>query len=298
MFSRLLNAIHTEWREKPFSTTAFIRKAEEISQQSLKQFIQQWIEREDLPAPIVRATTSQAGAEWVVTVDVEQQGRGYDFFTTLGVETDAETVWEIMRVQGENTRKTFSLKAKPRKLLFNTGNDIPVDREAFYTLSNLFDDFHQVKMVYGTSRQIEAHHTLALRYQSVLADAFTEILPPLRPDAEVSEEDLQSSDPVMLGVGTDNSLLQRMAEKVGIQIGKNFFRWNNRTYGNPDDGMIAVFPSPVNKDRPVYLILANSAMQLYHMTKRHQPLPSWGVFKGDQILERGVHFVRRFEIGL
>jgi general secretion pathway protein L len=38
--------------------------------------------------------------------------------------------------------------------------------------------------VYGTTRQVEANHTAALRFQTVLAEQFTEVFSPLRQDAE------------------------------------------------------------------------------------------------------------------
>jgi hypothetical protein len=72
--------------------------------------------------------------------------------------------------------------------------------------------------------------------------------------------------------------------------------WNGRTYGDPDDGAILVYPNPFNPGRAVYLILANSALQLYQMTKAYQPVPSWAIFKGDQIVEKGYHAVDGFEM--
>jgi hypothetical protein len=47
----------------------------------------------------------------------------------------------------------------------------------------------------------------------------------------------------------------------------------------------------MGKKRVIYLFLANSAMELYHMTKRHQSLPGWALFKGDQIVDRGYRLV-------
>jgi hypothetical protein len=48
----------------------------------------------------------------------------------------------------------------------------------------------------------------------------------------------------------------------------------------------------------VYIVLANSALQLYQMTRRHQPVASWGVFKGGKLVEKGYHRTPRHEINL
>jgi hypothetical protein len=91
-------------------------------------------------------------------------------------------------------------------------------------------------------------------------------------------------------------MLVSLAALHGISVGKNFFRWRGHTYGAPEDGMFASFPSPQNPRRVVYLFLANSGIQLYQMTKRHQSMPQWAVFRGEQVIERGYDGVGRLEV--
>jgi hypothetical protein len=62
---------------------------------------------------------------------------------------------------------------------------------------------------------------------------------------------------------------------------KNTFTWKGAQYTNADDGLFVAMPNPYNAKRTVYLFAGNSALQLYQMTKRYQPLPSWAVFKGE-----------------
>jgi hypothetical protein len=73
--------------------------------------------------------------------------------------------------------------------------------------------------------------------------------------------------------------------------GRNFFVWRGKTYADVDDGFFAAVPNPRNPNRTVYLFAGNSALQLYQMTKRYQSLPSWAVFKGDAVVEKGYHEV-------
>lgn len=56
---------------------------------------------------------------------------------------------------------------------------------------------------------------------------------------------------------------------------------------DPDDGLFIALPNPLARGRLVYLFAGNSALQLYQMTKRHQYLPTWAVFKGENAVLRG-----------
>ena len=171
--------------------------------------------------------------------------------------------------------------------IFNAGNDIPVRRSDCFTYANLFDDFKNAGIAYGTSRQVEANRTLALRFQGVIADQFTEDLLPVRQDNSITDEELRTENMILLGNGGDNELLRRFAEKIGLSVGTNFFRWQGKTYANAEDGLFLVAPNPLNPERALYCFVANSGVQLWQMTRRYQPLPVWALFKGDQIVERG-----------
>ena len=49
----------------------------------------------------------------------------------------------------------------------------------------------------------------------------------------------------------------------------------------------------------LYLITANSALQLHQMTKSYaRDLPSWAVFKGEKVVDRGYHPVERFSLAV
>ena len=142
-------------------------------------------------------------------------------------------------------------------------------------------------IVYGTHRHTEANRASALRFQTILADQFTETFAPVRQDAALTDADLSSHDLILLGGSADNALVARLAPLLGIGAGKNFFRWGGKTYGEADDGLFVAMPNPWNSSKVVYVFLGNSALEVYQMTKRFQGLPSWGVWKGDQVTDRG-----------
>ena len=83
-----------------------------------------------------------------------------------------------------------------------------------------------------------------MRWQTTLADAFTEALPPVVRDSEVTRAQLAGRDLIVMGQPEDNSLTARLADRLPVRFGKNFFVFNGTTYAAPDDGLFLVLPSP------------------------------------------------------
>jgi hypothetical protein len=110
-----------------------------------------------------------------------------------------------------------------------------------YTWANLLDDWKSAKIVYGTSGQIEANHTLALRFSTAIADRFTEDLIPVVKDSEISEEEIKNSDLVLLGGIEDNILISKLVNHAGLKIHKNSFIWNGNIYSRGDEGLYLTF---------------------------------------------------------
>jgi hypothetical protein len=287
MFLKVMNGLHDRYREKPAKTSELIAAAEQIAGTPLREVVLPWIDRDDLPAVSVRARADSSAEGWQLRLTVRQDSLPYAFRMIIAVESEKAVEWKKIAVESGNEEVRLSVRHRPTRVVFNAGNDIPVRRTAYATLSNLFDDFSHTKIVYGTSHQIEANHTLALQYQTAIANQFVEYLLPLVQDAEMTEKELAANDLVILGCPADNALAQQLMPALGISYGKNTFTWKGTQYTNAEDGLFVALPNPYNARKAVYLFAGNSALQLYQMTKRYQPLPSWAVFKGENVVEKG-----------
>jgi hypothetical protein len=239
------------------------------------------------------------GKEWRVTLRTTQPADGYRLASTVAVEAGDKRHLFPTRIEGPKSTATFSVPERPRRVVFDALADFPAASDRHHAFSSFAEDFTKTLIVYGTGRQIEANHTLALRFQQVLADAFSEILPPVVPDAEVDEDDLASHDLFVLGDPRDNALLARVLPKVPLEPGPGFFRFQGQTYADGRDGVYLALPSPFAPRRVLHVVLANSPLQLHEMTKAYRPgLPAWAVFRGEKI-EREGHFPpERFEIAV
>lgn len=298
LFSEMINRIHSEFKEKNITNEQFIQLAEKSTGKQLRSFIIQWLEREDIPKVDIKAEVLPADDKWALILNLKQNSPAFNFFTTVAIENGNERIIKLIEVKGNEQKFEFLLKEKPSKLVFNYCNDIPVYHNNFYTYQNFFDDFATTIIIYGTTQQIEANHTIALRYQKMVADRFTEVFQPLRKDSELDESELQKNDLIILGGPSENSFAQKLFDKLGIECGKYFFKWNGVLYNNNDEGLYLTYPNPYNPKKTVYIFISNSAQQLYQMTKAHQTMPAWALFKGSKIIKRGYHTNSTYEITL
>jgi hypothetical protein len=203
-----------------------------------------------------------------------------------------DNVRHVRRIEldGPASEWVLTFEAEPTSVEFNALNDVPAPNAEFYVWGNVIDDFHDTLIVYGTARQDEANHTLARRWQETLANAYLEILPPLVKDSELTTAQAASHDLIVLGTLDDNRLFASAAGKLPIRFGKNHFEWRGAKYTAPDDGLFLVLPNPFNPKRVMYVVAANSALQLHEMTKRYTAdIASWAVFKGGKIVHQGYH---------
>ena len=285
-FTKAMGSIHDRFSAKAVSNDQILAAFEKCHGKPLRSLIMPWLERDDLPSLRFEAARRQAGAGWEIDLLIDQ-ATPYVLTTTACVRGDKGATLHPLTIGAGATRVVLTLKDRPLGVTLNPNLDFPLERGEFYQLNNLFDDFKPLLIVYGTQRQIEANHTLGLNYRTVLGDTFTEWLVGIAKDGEVGPRDLEAHDLVLLGGPADNWLTARTLDRLGIRWKRNAIVWKDKTYGDDEDGLILSLPSPYAPQRVVYLILANSALQLHFMTQRYQALPTWALFKRDKVEAKG-----------
>ena len=258
-------------------------------------FLAPWIEEKGFPDPKVEARAEQAGDGWTVTLVVTQAGRPYHLLGSVAIDAGGKRLVRPYEVDGARTELAFAVPEKPARVVFDAGRDVPVPLGNPYALVSFTDDFTKTKVVYGTSRQIEANHTLALRFQTLVADSYSEELPPVVKDSELTDEELASSDLFLLGGPADNAVVARLAGKLPAALSKGSFSFEGKTYARPDDGVYLCVPNPWNPKRVAWVYAANSALQLHQMTRAWAlSLPQWAVYRSDEVRAQGWMPVERF----
>ncbi len=288
VFFNVMREVHDRFRGRTMRTDEFIAVAEEISGEALGGFVRQWLERAGLPQLRPTATARKArNGGWNVVLGVEQLGEPYRFLTH--VEITAGDTRQLHRVEFTGKRSvTLHVHEQPTRVVFDALRDVPVEHDNFYQWRNFIDEFDDIVIVYATARQDELNHTMARRWQEKTADTYIEVLPPLVKDAELDSGAVAAQDLMVMGTLDDNYLFSHVPDGVPVRFGRNYFQWMGETYAGLDDGLFLVLPNPWNPDRVMYLMAANSGMQLYHMTEvYHRAIPQWARFKGSEIVDSG-----------
>ncbi len=300
-FGKVMEAVHGTFHDRTMTSDAFITTASQAAGRDLRAFVEPWLDREDLPDPAVAVSAAQSAEGWDLALQVTQAGKPWHFVATVEIRTAKGARLERVEVKEGASRFTFRCAEKPVRVVFNAGRDLPVRLDNPYTLPNQLDDFDRLLYVHGTSREVEAARSLALNHRELFADNFTEILPPVKADAEVTDEDLASRDLVVFGGPEVNGLLARMVEekKLPVTFGKGWFRFQGRLYARPEDGLALALPNPWNPKRALFLYTANTRLELHQMTKAFQRgLPEWVVYRGSEAVAKGYGPEARFDLGV
>ncbi len=291
VFAKAMKTAQERYRGKRASTAELLKALSEGADRDVGPILLPWLERVDLPAPKLEAQVKKLEKGYEVRLAVEQTGFAYSFVACVSLETDQGARLERVEVKAAKAVFTFASEAAPRRLVFNAGNDIPVPRVNVWVPGNLLDDWSAVLLVHGTGREVEAQRTLALSYRDTLAEGMTEVLLPLKSDAEVSDGELAASDLVVFGGPADNSLAARLSEdgKLPLAAGPGWFKWQGRVFGRPDDGLVVACPNPWNPKRVLVLVLANTRGQQWAMTRAiPRGLPGWAVYRGSEVAMKGA----------
>ena len=289
-FAKAMGTVHGRHAGKAATTSEILKALSDGAGKDVSPILKPWLERADLPAPKVQARAEKAGEGYEVTVDIQQAGFAYPFVAFASLETEKGARLERLEVQGAKASFTFRSEARPKRLVFNPGNDLPMPRANFWVPGNVLDDWSATVLVYGTAREVEAQRTLALNYRDALADNMTEVLLPVKADGEVGDADLAASDLIVFGGPAENGLAARLqAEgKLPLEAGSGWFTWQGRTYGRPDDGLLAAFPNPWNPKHMLVFVVSNSRIQQWAMTKAvPRGLPGWAIYRGSEVQRKG-----------
>ncbi|HQI50163.1 MAG TPA: C45 family autoproteolytic acyltransferase/hydrolase, partial [bacterium] len=197
-FSALMNRLHDAHAKKEITNARFIEMAREAGGPAAVEVIEQWIQREDLPDLMPSCRVTGTDSLWHLTLRVEQKGRPFLLIGTVRIRTSGKTFWKKIELREAQQEWDWPLSGKPVEVILNAGNDFPMENDRFYTFSNFYDDWDHSLVVYGTTRQIEANHTLALRFAKAAADRITETTLPVRKDCEFSVEDFRDHDVILL----------------------------------------------------------------------------------------------------
>lgn len=286
-FAQAMKTAHGRYDGRPASTAQILAALTEGGGQDVSPVVSPWITRADLPRPVLSARVAGDGSEVQVEIALDAH---WPFVAFAELRTAKGARLERIAATGARTSLTLRCDAKPLALVFNGGGDVALAKENPFTPANILDDWSHAVLAWGSLRTPEVQRTLALQWREVLAEATTEVLLPTKAEAEYTDRELAEHDLILLGSAADNALVARLqAEgKLPATFGPGWFRWQGVLHARPEEGLALAFPNPWNPQRTIYLLAANSALQLYHMTRSApRGWQAWALFKGNEVAAKG-----------
>jgi hypothetical protein len=298
-FLAFMKSFHAQSRGREVTSAAFFAAARKALGRDVEADLRPWLDRPGVPEPSPAVDVARSGPEWRVAVRVTQPQPTWRLATTVAIEAGETVHLFPMTLDGPRSEAAFTVPAAPQKVVFDALSDVAVATSRHHAFSSFAEEFSRTLVVYGSGGPIEANHTLALRFQSVLADAFSETLPRVVQDGEVGEAELAAHDLFVIGDPRYNALLARIAPRLPVEMGPGYFRFQGRTYADERDGLYVAVPSPFAPTRVLHVLLANSPLELHEMTKTYRAgLPAWAVFQGEKSTREGHFPVERFELAV
>ena len=107
----------------------------------------------------------------------------------------------------------------------------------------------RVLIVYGTTHDRAAQKEAAQHLQTEVVRRFANVLPPIKSDVEVTDEDLETHYLLLIGHSLTNRISERVLEKSSrfpVRFGPQSFTVESELYAHPETWVIAAGENPFN----------------------------------------------------
>jgi len=228
----------------PVSTLRFQEIAEGIYGESLDWYFSQWFEDGAVPQlRLANVETANRGDEWMIQGNLCQlSDRVFQFPVELEVTTDGNKRIEHLWVNTKEAPFEFKTQDRPIRITVDPGFDLLKIQRMPPILYQLWDGYpKELLVVYGTLSESQANQRAAEEFNREFLGLSDQVI---KPDIDVSEEDLQTQIIVLFGRPEANLISQRFVENFPIRFNGSKFTYEDVTYDKPTQGVAQVIEKP------------------------------------------------------
>ncbi|NQT50782.1 NPCBM/NEW2 domain-containing protein, partial [bacterium] len=102
----------------------------------------------------------------------------------------------------------------------------------------------------------------------------------VKPDRDVTPEDIRTANLILVGDVANNSLIRRVMGQLPIRIEGNTVHFGSRQWQGDDLGLKLVYPNPLNPQRYVALFTGTTWRGVYQVVGRFGNWFDWGILDG------------------
>jgi len=138
-------------------------------------------------------------------------------------------------------------------------------------------------LVYGTHGTDTELLTTAREAAEKAADPgeWGDIEIPVKPDAEVTDDDIQIYNLVLFGNPQTNRLISLVNDELPVRFEGSWVRSGRRLLTGDDMGLMVVYPNPMNRNRYVVVLGGSSPETLRMAASNHGLAPDYVVFDSE-----------------
>jgi hypothetical protein len=129
----------------------------------------------------------------------------------------------------------------------------------FWSIDSFERQLDEALIIYGTISEADAQREAGHNLQRKLAGRWANMMVPVKPDTEVSDELLSSHHLLLVGRPATNRVSARLAKAFPIEFGPASFTVGGETYAHPHTAVVAAGPNPLSRDRSVVVFAGLSA---------------------------------------
>lgn len=247
---------------EPVSAQRFQEIAEKIYGEPLGWFFQQWLEGGELPQlRLENVDLSKNGNTWQVQGSLVQLSDSvFQLPVKLALKTEKDKEFKLIWLDKRRASFEFSSLNRPKRILVDPEFDILKQQKMPPILTELWDVYPRLLVVYGTLFEGEDNKTAAEVFNWGFLGLGENII---KPDIDVKEDDLNAQCLILFGRPETNKIAQQFKDNFPVAFDGSMFTYNGVNYDKLSQGVAQIVENPNDPQKLIimYAGLSGEATQ-------------------------------------
>lgn len=228
-----------------------------------------WTQQPGLPMLAVAGAQAQAtGGGWQTRVTLDTTRIGPALAVPVTVETADGDVTQTQVFDATHPDIHIATPAKPLRVVVDKHGTTARGNGSPFTILTMDDEPEHALIIYGTQDDEVGNLEAARLLQTALRRREHNVQPPIKPDREVSDDDLRGHHLLLVGRPSTNAVSQRFAAQWGVDFGARSFTVRGQRYTHPESAVLAAGDNPLDARWSVVLVAGLSSLGTYQVVGR------------------------------
>lgn len=271
----------TSWKD---FRTAF----EKVSGRELGWFFRQWVEGAGAPAiTLGEVTVQEHNGIFILKAEVFQKERAYKLYLPISVKTDEGELVIYHWINDSATTVEIEVSSSPRSVILDPSYDVfrrLSPEEVPPTISKFMGAPNRLIILptRGDQERVGAYFKVASEVEGAV----------VKPDRDVTEEDLRKNSVYLLGGAGENDLAGKLLSKLppDIKLTEETISVKGKEYSRKDAVLVAALVNPYNPDAVLLFFTGNNPDEIASVGSRlfHYGKYSYLLFVKGENVEKGI----------